>query len=158
MVTIFSFSSIVIVADAFIPAFIFSSFGTVISTVYLATPPLAEAVLLTFVTVPSKVLSSIASKVTSAVCPCVTELMSSSSTLTESSIEVSPEMVKAVVSVLYWESVSVCVSTSSDCRVSEVCVSVLFPPEAFPLPVIPVDVLPPPWVFPVFCVVSVSLS
>ena len=144
MVTIFSFSSIVIVADAFIPAFISSSFGMVISTVYLATPPLAEAVFPTFVTVPSNVLSSMASKVTCAVCPCSTELMSSSSTLTESSIEVSPEIVKAVVSVLYWEAVSVWVSSSPDCWPFEVCVPELVPPAAFTLPVIPEDVLPAP--------------
>ena len=91
----------VIVAEAFIPCFISSSFGTETDTVYFATPPLTDAVFPISVTSPVNSLSSIASKVTAASCPISTELISSSSTLTSRVMVSSGEMVKSATSVLY---------------------------------------------------------
>ena len=147
-------SSVVIVADAFIPCFISSSFGIVISTVYFATPPFTLAVLPIFVTSPSNSLFSIASNVTTAACPSSTELISSSSTLTDRHIFSFGEIVNAVTSVLYWLD-SVFELLSEESAVSELCcVEALPAPEAVDCPVPPVfpfAVFPALfWLFPEF--------
>ena len=99
IVTTFSCFSTVIVAEAFIPSFIRSSPGISTSTVYFATPPLElPAELPTFVTVPAKVSPSMASKVTSACCPCETELISNSSTFTDNTIVSDDAIVNAATS------------------------------------------------------------